>query len=48
MSLESRERVAATHAPKRSYADYDAMLADPNVDAVIIATAERIAWLHRV
>lgn len=35
-----RERMAATHAPERSYADYDQMLADANVDAVIIATSD--------
>jgi len=35
-----RNRMAATHAPTRSFADYDAMLADPDVDAVIIATAD--------
>lgn len=35
-----RERMAWMHAPEKSYADYDAMLADPNVDAVIIATAD--------
>ena len=35
-----RQRMAATHAPDKSFADYDAMLADPNVDAVIIATSD--------
>jgi predicted dehydrogenase len=35
-----RERMAATHAPARSYRDYDQMLADPDVDAVIVATAD--------
>ncbi|MEL6435493.1 MAG: Gfo/Idh/MocA family oxidoreductase [Pseudomonadota bacterium] len=35
-----RDRMAATHAPDVAYADYEAMLADPNVDAVIIATAD--------
>ncbi len=35
-----RERMACTHAPDRSYADYDEMLADPDLDAVIIATAD--------
>lgn len=35
-----RARMAATHAPDRAYADYDAMLADPEVEAVIIATAD--------
>ena len=32
-----RERMAAVHQPRVAYADYDAMLADPEVDAVIIA-----------
>lgn len=36
-----RMRMAATHGPQKSYADYDAMLADPDVDAVIIATADQ-------
>ena len=36
-----RTRMAAAHAPQKSYADYDAMLADPNVEAVIIATADQ-------
>lgn len=35
-----RERMAATHAPTRSYADYDAMLADPDLEAVVIATSD--------
>ena len=35
-----RARMAATHAPTRSYADYDAMLADPELEAVIIATSD--------
>lgn len=35
-----RNRMAATHAPTRSFADYDEMLADPDVDAVIIATSD--------
>ncbi|HVG49854.1 MAG TPA: Gfo/Idh/MocA family oxidoreductase, partial [Rubellimicrobium sp.] len=33
-------RMAATHAPDRTYADYEAMLADPDLDAVVIATAD--------
>ncbi|SDO68236.1 Predicted dehydrogenase [Rhodoferax sp. OV413] len=33
-----RERMAWTHKPEKSYGDYDAMLADPDLDAVIIAT----------
>jgi predicted dehydrogenase len=35
-----RNRMAATHAPTRSYADYDQMLADPDLEAVIIATSD--------
>lgn len=35
-----RARMAATHAPKVAYADYDEMLADPDVEAVIIATSD--------
>jgi predicted dehydrogenase len=35
-----RDRMAATHAPARTYADYDAMLADPELEAVIIATSD--------
>ena len=35
-----RDRMAATHAPRRSFADYDAMLADPELEAVIIATSD--------
>ncbi len=33
-------RMAATHAPTRSFTDYDAMLADPDLEAVIIATSD--------
>jgi predicted dehydrogenase len=33
-------RMAATHAPTRTFADYAAMLADPELEAVIIATAD--------
>ena len=35
-----RERMAATHAPRRQFADYDAMLADPELEAVIVATSD--------
>jgi len=35
-----RQRMAATFEPTKSYADYDAMLADPDVEAVIIATSD--------
>nr|WP_246849724.1 Gfo/Idh/MocA family oxidoreductase [Rubellimicrobium arenae] len=34
------ERMAATHAPDRTYSDYDDMLADPDLDAVVVATAD--------
>ena len=36
-----RERMAAIFQPEKSYADYSRMLADPDVDAVIIATSDR-------
>jgi predicted dehydrogenase len=32
--------MAATHQPERQYADYATMLADPDLDAVIIATSD--------
>jgi predicted dehydrogenase len=35
------ERMAAVHAPRKIYYDYDAMLSDPNVDAVIVAIADQ-------
>lgn len=35
------ERVAAVHQPTKTYADYDALLADDSVDAVIIAVADQ-------
>jgi predicted dehydrogenase len=35
-----RDRMSATHAPKKSFHDYDKMLADPELDAVIIATSD--------
>jgi len=35
-----RERMAITHGAKKTYARYEDMLADPEIDAVIIATAD--------
>jgi predicted dehydrogenase len=35
------ERMSTIHAPRKAYADYDAMLADTNVDAVIVAIADQ-------
>ena len=35
-----RDRMAATHAPEKSFASYEAMLADPDLEAVIIATSD--------
>lgn len=35
-----RERMAMTHAPRKAFRDYDDMLADPELDAVIIATSD--------
>ena len=36
-----RERMAAVHRPHVAYRDYDAMLADPVVEAVIVAIADQ-------
>lgn len=35
-----RERMAVTHGVSKTFGDYDRMLADPQIDAVIIATAD--------
>ena len=35
-----RERMAIVHDARKTYADYDRMLADPDIDAVIIATSD--------
>ena len=35
------ERMAAVHDPRITYTDYKAMLADPNVEAVIIGVADQ-------
>ena len=35
------DRMAAIHQPTKSYNDYAAMLADPNIDAVIVAIADQ-------
>lgn len=35
-----RLRMVATHAPEKNFADFDTMLTDPDLDAVIIATAD--------
>src|SRR4051794_8802749 len=35
------ERMTLIHEPKASFRDYDQMLADPNVDAVIVAIADQ-------
>ncbi len=40
VATDLRERMAATHIPDRAYADYAQMLADPALDAVIIATSD--------
>ena len=36
-----RQRMAAIHEPSVAYSDFDAMLADPKVEAVIIAIADQ-------
>jgi len=35
------ERVAAIHLPRTTYTDYAAMLADPEIDAVVVAVADQ-------
>jgi len=40
VSQELLARMATIHQPQVSYLDYDQMLADPNVEAVIIATSD--------
>jgi predicted dehydrogenase len=40
-AVDLRERMARLHEPQEVYADYDAMLADPEVDAVLIAIADQ-------
>ena len=35
-----RARMAATHAPQKVFGDYQQMLADPDLDAVIVATSD--------
>ncbi len=35
-----RQRISAIYAPTKSFRDYDEMLADPAVDAVVIATSD--------
>lgn len=34
-------QVAAVHSPRATYVEYDEMLADPKVDAVLVATADQ-------
>jgi predicted dehydrogenase len=36
-----RERMASIHQPRTAFRDYDAMLADPRVEAVILAIADQ-------
>ncbi len=41
LATDLRERMAIIHEPRVSYADFAAMLADPQVEAVIIAAADQ-------
>ena len=41
LSAELRERMAAIHGPAVAYADYAEMLADPRVEAVIVAISDQ-------
>lgn len=40
VASDLRERMAVAHGARQTFSDYDAMLADPEVEAVIIATAD--------
>jgi predicted dehydrogenase len=40
VSEELLSRMTAAHRPQKAFIDYDAMLADPQVEAVIIATSD--------
>lgn len=40
VAADLRERMAVAHGARRTFGDYDAMLGDPEVEAVIIATAD--------
>ena len=40
VAADLRERMAMAHGARRTFDDYDAMLGDPEVEAVIIATAD--------
>ena len=40
VAADLRERMAIAHGARKTYGDYEAMLADPDIDAVIVATAD--------
>ena len=40
VAQDLRERMAVTHGAKTTYGDYAEMLADPGIDAIIIATSD--------
>ena len=40
-AADLRERMAVLHSPRQVYADYAEMLADPGVDAVLVAVADQ-------
>src|SRR4051812_934549 len=41
VATDLRERMAEVHHPTVAYDDYDKMLADPNVEAVIVAVSDQ-------
>ena len=41
VAAELREKMAAIYSPKKVYDDYSKMLADPEIDAVIIGINEQ-------
>ena len=40
-AVDLADKIAAIHHPQKTYYDYDEMLADPQVEAVIVATADQ-------
>ena len=41
VAQDLREKMVAVHEPRRAYAEYEAMLADPETEAVVIAVADQ-------
>ena len=46
VAAELREKMAAIYSPKKVYDDYSKMLADPQIDAVIIGIGDQFQQEH--